>query len=200
MAEDLASTGHSLWRNFLEPQSLRADLERLRARGQFHVAGVGRGLNSRPGGEVRRDETCWLERDQPGAALAQGELFSALQQLRTALNRYLYLGLVDFEGHYAVYPTEGFYRRHLDCFRNGGGSDDERCVSLVLYLNSDWQPADGGRLRLYGRDGVTFTDIDPVGGTLVCFMSRETEHEVLLNHRERFSFVGWFKVRPLHDV
>ena len=62
----------------------------------------------------------------------------------------------------------------------------------MLYLNRDWKPEDGGRLRIYGE--TSHTDIDPVGGTLVCFMSRESEHEVLESFAGRCSFTGWFKV------
>lgn len=44
-------------------------------------------------------------------------------------------------------PTGAFYRRHLDRFRD----DDRRMVSAVLYLNEDWQPQDGGQLRMFWR-------------------------------------------------
>jgi SM-20-related protein len=49
-------------------------------------------------------------------------------------------------------------------------------------------------LRVY--DATSHTDVSPVGGTLACFLSRESEHEVLESHGERFSVAGWFKVRP----
>lgn len=83
-----------------------------------------------------------------------------------------------------------FYRRHLDRFHK----DDSRLVSFVLYLNQDWKAADGGRLRIYQED--SHTDIDPVRGTMVCFMSRESEHEVMESFASRYSFTGWFKVDP----
>lgn len=51
--------------------------------------------------------------------------------------------------------------------------------------------ADGGRLRVYG--GGSHVDVDPGGGTLVCFLSEEKEHEVLPSHAPRISFAGWFK-------
>jgi SM-20-related protein len=167
-------------------RSLREDLLERRAGGRFHSAGVGKGRERRADESVRRDEICWLERDD-GAP----ELWQALESLREALNRELYLGLEGFEGHYAAYPAGGFYRRHRDTFR----ADDERRVSLVLYLNAAWAEADGGRLRVYDGSPSGHTDIAPLGGTLVAFLSRELEHEVLPSRSERLSFTGWFKVR-----
>jgi SM-20-related protein len=51
-----------------------------------------------------------------------------------------------------------------------------------------------GELRIY--DGDAHTDVDPIGGTMACFLSRVSEHEVMESHTERFSLAGWFKVRP----
>ena len=171
---------------------LRADLELIREANAFHRAGTGKAKEVRE--LVRRDEVYWLERDS--ATQAQGLLWSELDSLKQAFNRGLFLGLIDFEGHYAAYPAGGFYKRHLDCFQRG----NSRMVSIVLYLNQDWQPRDGGRLRVYGPSGRPsdeYVDIDPEGGTLVCFLSRESEHEVLPSHAARMSFTGWFKTAPL---
>ena len=140
---------------------------------------------------VRKDEIYWLERLGPVAdsSAVQAMLWQKLDSLKQALNRSLYLGLTDFEGHYAIYPEGGFYRRHIDCFNN----DNARVVSLILYLNPDWRPEHGGKLRIHERtDPAGSIDVDPVGGTLACFLSRETEHEVLESHQPRRSFTGWF--------
>ncbi len=121
-------------------------------------------------------------------------LWRRFDLLKAAFNRTLFLGLTDFEGHYAAYPEGGFYERHKDGFRR----DSARVVSFVLYLNRDWKPADGGRLRVYTKGqsgGESHVDVDPIGGTMVCFLSGESEHEVLLNHRPRFSLTGWFNRR-----
>jgi SM-20-related protein len=96
------------------------------------------------------------------------------------------MGLTKFSGHYANYPIGGFYKRHLDCFQN----NNSRLLSVILYLNPNWTTADGGKLRIYNQ--VSHVDISPIAGTLVCFLSRESEHEVLLNNAIRQSFTGWF--------
>jgi SM-20-related protein len=95
---------------------------------------------------------------------------------------------LDLECHYAIYPPGTHYRRHLD--RSPAGA--ERVVSLVLYLNEDWNPADGGELKLYTEPGVL---IVPSGGTLVLFVSESLEHEVLPTRAVRLSLTGWFRRR-----
>lgn len=49
-------------------------------------------------------------------------------------------------------------------------STSTRKVSTVLYLNEDWQKADGGQLVLYNKDDPNIiTEVYPTAGTLVCF-------------------------------
>lgn len=191
IARQLGNSGLCICPGFLSPRSLsRAadDLDGLRTKGLFHQAGFGRGVSV--DSNVRNDETYWL--DPALKTGAQNRLWRKLDLLRWTFNRTLFLGLTEFEGHYAVYPEGGHYERHKDCFR--GNSD--RVVSFVLYLNRNWQSADGGRLRLFSSAAIgqeSHLDVDPVGGTMVCFMSNEAEHEVLLSHQLRFSLTGWFK-------
>src|SRR4030095_5971765 len=97
-----------------------------------------------------------------------------LDAWRIACNRELTLGLVDFEGHYAIYPPGAGYARHRDRFRD----EDARVLSIVLYLNEAWGADDGGELRLFIAD-ETSLDISPQGGTLVAFLSDRFDHAVL---------------------
>ncbi len=39
------------------------------------------------------------------------------EAIRIALHRGLFLGVVDFEGHFAVYPPGTFYKPHIDRHR-----------------------------------------------------------------------------------
>src|SRR5690606_40913567 len=82
------------------------------------------------------------------------------------------------------------YSRHLDRFKD----NPLRTVSVVLYLNSQWQPGDGGELRLHLPEGSV--DVAPRAGTLAVFMSDSILHEVLPARRQRASLVGWFRRRP----
>ena len=144
---------------------------------------------------MRRDELSWL--DISGlVSSAETQLVAKLEALRKELNRDLQLGLWELEAHHAIYPPGGFYRRHLDRFRD----DDARVVSIVLYLNEGWVSEDGGELAIYRAPGdeKPALIVEPRGGSLVCFLSDRIEHEVLESHRrERFSVAGWFRRREI---
>jgi SM-20-related protein len=131
----------------------------------------------------------WLQAPERDA---EQRLLTRLDELRASLNRELMTGLEDFEGHFALYPRGTGYARHFD--RLGG--TDARAISAVLYLNDGWTDDDGGQLRLYTGGGES-VDVLPQGGRLVTFQSDRFEHEVLSARRERMSFTGWFRRRPL---
>ncbi len=160
--------------------------------GDFRRAGVGRGKSLEVREDIRRDHVLWL---QPGAASVEQEIYLArLELLRLALNRRFFLGLFEFEGHFAIYPEGAFYTAHLD--RHSGTSD--RVVTIILYLNPDWQPGDGGELKLWttaGEKEGAFELIEPRMGTLVCFMAGEFWHEVMPANKTRMSITGWFRQR-----
>jgi len=194
IAADLNRQGWSVLSNFVTTEllnDLRMECLQDWQGGEFRQAGVGRGENFEIKPEIRNDRVKWLE---PGnEAPAQQVYLQQLETLRQVLNRDLYLGLFEFEGHMAVYPPGSFYARHLDQFRGIG----LRTVSVILYLNEDWHAEDGGQLRFYTVPGdqEQYLDILPLGGQLVVFMSAEFLHEVLPARRERMSVTGWFKRR-----
>jgi SM-20-related protein len=174
--------------------SLRLRIECCEAqeRGDFKRAGVGRGLDLQVREDVRRDEVMWL---QTGVDAGEQVIYLAkLELLRLALNQRFFLGLFEFEGHFAIYPEGAFYKAHLD--RHAGTND--RIVTIILYLNLDWQPGDGGELKLWttpeGKAGA-FILIEPRMGTLVCFMAGDFWHEVLPATKTRMSITGWFRQR-----
>lgn len=173
---------------FLAPQrcaELRAEAEALRASGHFRAAGIGHAAERRP--ETRGDELLWIE---PGLApRADALLQQEFETLRQALNAATFLGLQEFEGHYAIYPPGASYGRHVDSFRE----DNRRVISMVLYLNEAWSSADDGELRLYPGGAEEAVTIRPEAGTLVCFLSEGMPHEVLSSSRQRLSLTGWFR-------
>lgn len=190
VVDDLASHGWSQQSIFL-PQALTMELaEECRARaaaGQLNPAGIGRGDQQQVQEGIRGDRIDWLESGQSAA----GDSYLALMEsLRQALNRELFLGLEELESHFALYPPGAYYQRHLDRFRD----DDSRTVSVIVYLNEEWQPDDGGELRLY-LPGGRVHDVLPLGGSLACFLSADMLHEVLPARRERLSLTGWFRRR-----
>ncbi|MGK7297267.1 MAG: 2OG-Fe(II) oxygenase [Candidatus Wenzhouxiangella sp. M2_3B_020] len=172
--------------SFALVEALNRDLGQLIESDRLHRAGIGREHDFQLDRDVRRDWIFWLNRSSP----VQAAFLEACGRLRLALNRRLFLGLFEFEAHLALYPEGAFYRRHHDSFRGAAN----RMVSLVLYLNSDWQPGDGGELVLYDPDGGVLSRIEPRAGALVLFMSEEIEHEVLPTARPRASVAGWFRL------
>lgn len=188
IAAQLGDTGLCICPNFLSAKFLheiREDIADLQKGEEFHRASVGQGPQKQIHGHVRNDEIFWLDRLVLNSV--QAKLWHKVEILQQALNRKLFLGLNEFEGHYATYAEGGFYKRHLDCFQK----NKDRIVSVIIYLNQDWRASHGGQLRVYSEE--SHQDINPLGGTLVCFMSRESEHEVLQSHFPRCSFTGWFK-------
>jgi SM-20-related protein len=189
IAEALRRRGYAVVPSALPPGLADALFTHLKSLGDgaFHAAGIGRQDDHQLNPFVRQDAVRWLDAAHPvpAAYLAWAE------SLRLGLNRRLFLGLFDYEAHYAFYPPGGFYRRHLDAFRGR----TNRVVTTVLYLNPNWQPGHGGELVLYAPDddGVLET-VAPAYGTLVVFLSEDFPHQVLPTRRARHSIAGWFRV------
>ncbi|VVM94952.1 hypothetical protein PS623_02980 [Pseudomonas fluorescens] len=190
IVDDLASQGWSQQADFLPAElvsALAAECRRRAGDGQLNPAGVGRGGTLEVREAIRGDHIRWLE---PGESSACDRYLDTMDALRQAINQGLFIGIEDYECHFALYPPGAFYRRHLDRFRD----DDRRAVSAVIYLNQDWQPGDGGELRMF-LDDQRVHDVAPTAGTLVVFLSGDVPHEVLAAGRERLSLTGWFRRR-----
>jgi SM-20-related protein len=192
VAKGLSDVGYAVTPQFIAGDvvsALRSEVEVLVERGGLQPGTIGKGRGNQRQATIRSDLIHWIDSDTASPAIQT--CLSQLDGLRNALNRDLFLGLLDFESHLTAYPPGSRYQRHLDQFRD----DDRRRVSCILYLNEDWVEADGGQLRLYLDCGSPHRDVLPTGGTLVSFLSSEIEHAVLPGSRTRYSLTGWFKVR-----
>ena len=166
---------------------LRTELIELIEQDRFQHAGIGREGDFQLDSDIRRDRIFWLSRQRQ----VQRQLLDRMEELRLNLNRELFLGLFEFEGHFAHYPPGAFYRRHYDSFLGAAN----RIVSVVIYLNENWQPGDGGELVLYEPDSdQEMIRIEPRAGTMVLFLSEEIPHEVLPARTHRTSVSGWFRL------
>ncbi|MFE8034829.1 2OG-Fe(II) oxygenase [Thiohalocapsa marina] len=151
-------------------------------------AGIGREQAHQLNRFVRQDDTRWLE---PGNAVDAGFL-DWIEAIRLGLNRRLFLGLFDYEAHYARYQPGAFYKKHLDAFDTASRN---RVLSTVLYLNPNWPASNGGELLLYASDGEALLErVLPGFGRLAIFLSERFPHEVLPTRATRFSIAGWFRV------
>lgn len=171
--------------------ALRAELQARDAAAAFHAAGIGRGAGHQVSSVVRGDRIAWLQADWPAAAA----YLAFMDDLRQALNRALFLGLAEYEAHYACYAAGAGYKRHVDRHASGEPGQGQRVISSVCYLNAAGWPAEaGGALMLYPA-GEPAIRVVPEAGTLVLFRSDDLPHEVLPANRQRLSIAGWMRTR-----
>lgn len=149
----------------------------------FRLAGIGNQHSETRERSIRSDQIHWLYKSD--LVPSEQVFFERIDGFVDYLNRTCFAGIQSYEFHYAVYESGTFYKRHSDQFNN----DDRRRFSMVLYLNEDWQPDDGGQLALY-NNGVEI--IEPTFGKLLFFES-DIEHEVLLSKAPRYSLTGWLR-------
>lgn len=133
----------------------------------------------------RSDKICWLDRSNNN--LHENTFFDLMDAFVQYLNSTCYTGITGYEFHYALYEKGSFYKKHLDQFKNNTG----RKYSMIMYLNDDWQQADGGELCLYQHGEQQ--KISPQNGKSVFFKSSELVHEVLVANKRRMSITGWLK-------
>lgn len=185
----LVEQGWYVWQNAIPAIlciALLDEIEQLNRQGEMQPAGIGRGEDHQLNHKVRRDSIHWLER----SSLVQGQFLDLMQQLQLELNRQLFLGLFEYEAHYALYSPGDFYKKHWDSFRGAAN----RMVTTVSYLNPDWQVEWGGELVMYDeQDSQIIGRVTPQIGTLVLFMSEQVPHEVKPTLRPRASIAGWFR-------
>lgn len=186
LIDELYHNGWFVGENFLGELQRNLLLQRAQGISDYAAAGIGRGGDHHRDLSIRRDQIHWLD---PGQE-ADNLWLELMESLRVAINQHLFLGLFEYECHFAYYPPGAFYRRHYDAFKGAGS----RIVTTVLYLNAEWQRDWGGELKLYGRSDELLCEIPPCGGTLVMFLSEEFPHEVLPTTRDRYSLSGWFRL------
>lgn len=187
----LAEQGWCVMPGFLSPQqaaALAQEAEERHRAGELHRASTGQGEQQDIRPEIRGDSILWL--DETSTSPAQQSFLQSMEALRQAANRDLQLGLFELEAHFAHYPVGASYSRHVDVFQR----DSRRTLTVICYLNPDWQPEHGGQLRMELEDG-TDMEVQPESGTLVTFLSHRFPHEVLTAKRSRLSVTGWFKRR-----
>ncbi|MDZ4202423.1 MAG: 2OG-Fe(II) oxygenase [Gallionella sp.] len=154
---------------------------------RFRAAQVGRGATKKQIGTIRSDVIDWLD-----AANVTDQIYLArMDALRLELNARLFLGLFDYECHYAIYGKGNGYAKHSDVLQGR----KNRVLTTVLYLNKGWRACDGGELVIFDPPGKTvIATVAPDFGTMVFFLSESFPHEVRTSHTTRSSIAGWFRV------
>jgi len=190
VADDLFEKGWSVQPDYLGmglAATLKTRMAALEAADALTPAGIGREDQNRIAEDIRRDRTFWMD----AANAADAEYLALMEHLRLSLNASLFMGLFEYEAHYALYSEGGFYKKHIDALKGGRN----RLVSTVCYLNEAWQEKDGGILTLFDRDdrNRVVEIVLPEESSFVAFLSEDIPHEVTAAHRSRRSIAGWFR-------
>ncbi|MEW6432465.1 MAG: 2OG-Fe(II) oxygenase [Myxococcota bacterium] len=154
--------------------------------GVLKPAGIRRGGAHRLDAAIRGDRITWISEGDVRGPL--GDVWGRFDALMDAVNQAAWMGLRRFDLQLAHYAPGAHYDRHRDAFPG----DDNRRVTAIVYLNPDWRPEHGGRLRLFAPEPI---DVDPVADRLVVFLSERLEHEVLVSHADRYAATAWFYSR-----
>ena len=150
-------------------------------------AGIGTQQDYQVKAEIRGDFIYWLDEDRD---LALKTFFELKDELIQSLKRFCYLSLSGSEFHIAKYPAGSYYHRHLDQFNER----TNRQITVLIYLNKDWKPGNGGELVIYKEDQEIL--VEPVAKRLLLFKSDVIEHEVLTTQVPRYSLTGWLLHQP----
>ena len=122
MAEDTVPSG--LLRD------LESDFDKRWENAEFQKAQIGNKEGRKEMASIRGDYTRWWNNSELSPPQIQLLLF--LEDLKKEINASLFLGLDSHEVHYALYPVNSFYQKHLDSFRK----NNLRKLSLILYFKS----------------------------------------------------------------
>jgi SM-20-related protein len=189
IADQVAEHGYCIIEDCLDNALLDKLQQRIQSLNeqQLHTAGIGRGNDFQQVATIRSDKTLWLEETNS----IDAEFLRLMDDFRLAINQRLFLGLFDYESHYAIYPKGAFYKKHLDAFKG----KSNRVLSTVFYLNLDWQAKNGGELLIYKPESDEILEtVQPNLGRLVIFLSEQFPHEVLPAQQQRYSIAGWFRL------
>jgi SM-20-related protein len=156
--------------------------------GHFYMEGIGRSASDARRPDIRGDTICWIH---PNSHQANHPFFRWMAQFREELNERYQLGLRSQEFHFARYGKGKGYIKHIDQHRDS----DHRKISIVLYLNLQWNPMHGGELCLYEprNPNVEIRRIPPMGARLAIFHSGLIPHAVLPCQQTRWSLTGWLR-------
>lgn len=164
---------------------LKQNLIGLYNGGQLQNAGTGNATLVLHNKMVRSDKIYWL--DPAHHNLHEDNFFAQMDRFILYLNATCYTGITGYEFHYTLYEKGSFYKAHLDQFAN----NTSRAFSMIMYLNNNWQQADGGELCIHHTKSLQY--IAPVSGKCVFFKSSALLHEVLVTQQPRLSITGWLK-------
>ncbi|APU73770.1 2OG-Fe(II) oxygenase [Vibrio parahaemolyticus] len=190
LIDALATDGYYIWDDFLSEE----EVTQLRdcIPDNWKKARIGRNDDVTRIESIRSDKIQWLK---PAMGQPIANYLSKMEEIRQEVNRHFFLGLFEYEAHFAKYEKGDFYQKHLDCFKG----NENRRLTTVFYMNDSWSEEDAGELVVYDLNDKEIATIPPRGGRLLVFLSEQFPHEVLPTNAERFSIAGWFRINGVRD-
>ncbi|EPA0985147.1 TPA: 2OG-Fe(II) oxygenase [Vibrio parahaemolyticus] len=190
LIDALATDGYYIWDDFLSED----EVTQLRdcIPDNWKKARIGRNDDVTRIESIRSDKIQWLK---PAMGQPIANYLSKMEEIRQEVNRHFFLGLFEYEAHFAKYEKGDFYQKHLDCFKG----NENRRLTTVFYMNESWSEEDAGELVIYDINDKEIATIPPRGGRLLVFLSEQFPHEVLPTNAERFSIAGWFRINGVRD-
>ncbi|MFH4463133.1 2OG-Fe(II) oxygenase [Vibrio diabolicus] len=190
MIDALATNGYYIWDDFLSEQEVAQLRDCIPS--NWKKARIGRNDDVTRIESIRSDKIQWLS---PNMGYAVTSYLDKMEEIRQEVNRHLFLGLFEYEAHFAKYEKGDFYQKHLDCFKG----NENRRLTTVFYMNESWTEEDAGELVVYDLNDNKIATIPPRSGRLFVFLSEQFPHEVLPTNTERFSIAGWFRINGVRD-
>ncbi|MDW3104698.1 2OG-Fe(II) oxygenase [Vibrio sp. 1874] len=190
LIDALATDGYYIWDDFLS----EGEVTQLRdcIPDNWKKARIGRNDDVTRIESIRSDKIQWLK---PAMGQPIANYLSKMEEIRQEVNLHFFLGLFEYEAHFAKYEKGDFYQKHLDCFKG----NENRRLTTVFYMNESWSEEDAGELVVYDLNDKEIATIPPRGGRLLVFLSEQFPHEVLPTNAERFSIAGWFRINGVRD-
>ncbi|EOV6288375.1 TPA: 2OG-Fe(II) oxygenase [Vibrio parahaemolyticus] len=190
LIDALATDGYYIWDYFLSED----EVTQLRdcIPDNWKKARIGRNDDVTRIESIRSDKIQWLK---PAMGQPIANYLSKMEEIRHEVNRHFFLGLFEYEAHFAKYEKGDFYQKHLDCFKG----NENRRLTTVFYMNESWSEEDAGELVVYDLNDKEIATIPPRGGRLLVFLSEQFPHEVLPTNAQRFSIAGWFRINGVRD-
>ncbi len=190
LIDALSTQGYFVWDDLLTHEEVVALRDCIPE--NWKKARIGRNDEVTRESTIRSDKIQWVRRDMGEPA----SLFlDKMEQIRLEANKAFFLGLFEYEAHFAKYEKGDFYQKHLDCFKG----NENRRLTTVFYMNDEWTEEDAGELVVYDLKDNHIATIPPKSGRLFVFLSEQFPHEVLPTNTERFSIAGWFRINGVKD-
>ena len=190
LIDALTTQGYYVWDDFLTESQVAQLRDSIPE--DWKKARIGRNDEVVRESAIRSDKIQWLT---PAMGQPVESFLTKMEQIRLEANRHFFLGLFEYEAHFAKYEKGDFYQKHLDCFKG----NENRRLTTVFYMNESWSEEDAGELVVYDLNDNKIATIPPKAGRLFVFFSEQFPHEVLPTNSERFSIAGWFRVNGVKD-